>query len=185
MKNKRAIHITIIFLLMLIFYQENNSLQAQSQNDSISQTVVVSKHSPKKASIYSAIVPGLGQVYNKKYWKVPVIYIGFGALIYSATWNNVQYGRFKDAYLAYPDDEFEGVISQEQLLGYINNYRRYRDLSFIGMVALWGLNVIDASVDAHFFDYDISDDLSIRVEPIIRNNYLSSSEFGVKLSLRF
>lgn len=105
----------------------NNSLQAQNQNDSISQSIVIVKHSPKKASVYSALVPGLGQVYNRKYWKVPVIYIGFGALIYSATWNNIQYSRFKDAYLAYPSDEFEGLISQDQLLGYINNYRRYRD----------------------------------------------------------
>jgi len=181
---KKAPYI-IVILIVIFITQSTESLFGQNQTDTISKSVVIVKHSPKKASIYSLILPGAGQVYNKKYWKVPIIYIGFGALIYSATWNNGEYNRFKDAYLTYPNDEFEGRLGQEQLLNYINGYRRSRDLSFIGMFALWGLNIIDASVDAHFFDYDISEDLSLNFKPTYKNTLFSQPEFGIKLALNF
>ncbi len=175
----------IVILIVVFFIQSFGNLYGQSQTDSINESVVIVKHSPKKASIYSLILPGAGQVYNKKYWKVPIIYIGFGALLYSANWNNTEYNRFKDAYLAYPNDEFEGLLGQEQLLNYISGYRRSRDLSFIGMFALWGLNIVDASVDAHFFNYDISEDLSLKFEPTFKNTLMSQPEFGIKLALKF
>jgi hypothetical protein len=144
-------------------------------------------HSPKKASIFSACLPGLGQAYNKKYWKIPIIYGGFATLGYFIRWNNQNYTVSKQAYKDLTDtdpatDSYKklkeiiyfnlnnpsDVVNLKQ--GLISNqdyYRRNRDLLIIVTIAFYGLNIIDASVDAHFYHFDISDDLSLHVQPII------------------
>ncbi len=144
-------------------------------------------HSPRKATIYSAILPGLGQIYNKKYWKVPVIYIGFGTIAYFINWNNDNYQLFRRGYFDLIDDDpdTEGYLEIESVRRnnydlsnptHFNNlktalsrqkdyFRRNRDLLIISMVGFYGLNLIDASVDAHLFDFDISDDLTLKWEP--------------------
>ena len=147
----------------------------------------VAVHSPRKATIYSAILPGLGQIYNKKYWKVPVIYIGFGTIAYFINWNNDNYQLFRRGYFDLIDDDpdTEGYLEIESVRRnnydlsnptHFNNlktalsrqkdyFRRNRDLLIISMVGFYGLNLIDASVDAHLFDFDISDDLTLKWEP--------------------
>lgn len=159
-------------------------------------------HSPRKATIYSAVLPGLGQVYNKKYWKVPVIYLGFGTIAYFINWNNDNYQLFRRGYFDLIDDdpETQGYLEIEAVRRnnydlnnptHFNNlrtalmrqkdyFRRNRDLLFIGMVGFYGLNIIDASVDAHFFDFDISDDLTLKWEPSlmqIDNNFVYCINF--------
>jgi hypothetical protein len=146
-------------------------------------------HSPKKATIYSAILPGLGQAYNKKYWKIPIIYAGFGTIGYFIGWNNGFYNTYKLAYSDFTDDD-DSTNSYLDVLppGYdlenttdYNNfksglskqsdyYRRNRDLLIIGMVAFYGLNLIDASVDAHLFDFDISEDLTLNWQPAVKTH---------------
>jgi len=149
------------------------------------------EHSPRKATISSAILPGFGQAYNKKYWKIPIIYAGFGALIYSANFNNTEYKRFKKAYLYSTDnnvetiDEFMGTKSSDELLFYTNEYRRSRDLSFIGMFALYMLNIIDASVDGYFYNFDVSEDISINMQPKILNIAYIDNVPGIALTLKF
>jgi len=143
------------------------------------------EHSPRKATIYSAVLPGLGQIYNKKYWKVPLIYIGFGTFGYFINWNNTQYQQYRQAYSdivdtdpntnSFEDLNLEGRwdltnASQKQqftkaLKGAKDLARRNRDLVIISTAAFYALNVIDASVDANFFDFDISDDLSFKWVP--------------------
>lgn len=144
-------------------------------------------HSPRKATIYSAILPGLGQAYNKKYWKIPLIYAGFGTIGYFIHWNNENYQLFRTGYKHLTDDdpETQGYLEIEAVRR--NNYdvdnpthynnlktalqrqqdyfRRNRDLLVISFVAFYGLNIIDASVDAHLFDFDISDDLTFNWQP--------------------
>ncbi len=143
-------------------------------------------HSPKKATLFSACLPGLGQVYNHKYWKVPIIYAGGAYLIYAFSFNNTQYKRFKNAYIALTDDdpntidEFNGLVPKDQLLYYKDQYRRNRDLSFIGFFGLYILQIVDASVDAYFFDFDVSDDLSLHITP-----YYNSYSSGLCLNLHF
>lgn len=142
-------------------------------------------HSPKKASIYSAILPGLGQAYNKKYWKIPLIYVGFGTFGYFIRWNNKFYKTYKQAYVDLTDgdngtDSFNNLAATKYydlnnptdynnfktgLLKQQEYYRRNRDLLIISTVGFYGLNIIDASVDAHFFNFDISDDLSFNWQP--------------------
>lgn len=146
-------------------------------------------HSPKKASIYSALLPGLGQAYNKKYWKIPFIYIGFGAIGYFIDWNNDNYQLTKRAYIHLTDDDpettdylklkgveyydLEDPSDRTDLSTALSKrqeyYRRNRDLLFIGMIGFYGLNIIDASVDAHLFNFDVSDDLTINWQPTMLN----------------
>lgn len=141
---------------------------------SVADAVIVHaghRHSPATATILSAVVPGLGQVYNGSYWKLPVIYGGIASIYYVIDFNNRGYVRFKDAYFIRKDgdpttiDEFDGLLSEDGLKYYVTAYRRNRDLAYIGLAAFYILNVIDANVDAHLFDWDISDKLALRVQP--------------------
>jgi hypothetical protein len=142
-------------------------------------------HSPKKATIYSAVFPGLGQIYNRKYWKVPLVYIGFASLIYSIDWNNDYYVLYRQAYIDISDNDptsnsfkdldieghwnFDDQAQVEQFKTRLErakeSTRRYRDLCIIGTAAFYAINIIDASVDAHLFNFDISDDLTMNWMP--------------------
>ena len=144
-------------------------------------TLAVNKHSPKKASIFSAVIPGLGQAYNHKYWKIPVIYAGITAFTYFAIDNNKQYLIYKQAYKYRTDtsaatiDQFVNILTTQNLLDEKDRWRKYRDMCIIGGFAFYILNIIDANVDANLFNYEINEDLSIKVEPIINcftNNYI-------------
>lgn len=118
----------------------------------------------------SACLPGLGQVYNKKYWKVPVIYAGFGGLLYGFTWNQNNYNEYHSALVYRYDDDPNTIDSLSRytdgdLVTLKNYYQRYRDLCVIGMAALYTLQVLDATVDAHLKTFDVSDDLSLQISP--------------------
>lgn len=161
-------------------------------------------HSPKKATIYSAILPGLGQGYNKKYWKIPIIYVGFGTIGYFVGWNNKYYGTYKQAYsdltdgdpntTSYLDLEAAKYYDLENQTDYDNfktglskqsdYFRRNRDLLIISMVGFYGLNIIDASVDAHLFDFDISEDLTMNWQPAMQ---LAEKQlvYGANLTFKF
>jgi len=175
----------IILLILLSLWC--GTVWAQEQPaDTVSVKQAV--HSPRKAAIYSAVLPGLGQAYNKKYWKVPLVYVGFGTLGYFIDWNNDRYDLSKRAYrdltdndpnttaylqlknIQYYDlDNPTSVANLKQALVRSQDYfRRNRDLLIITTAAFWGLNVIDASVDAHFFGWDISDDLTLNWQPSLQ-----------------
>jgi len=169
--------------------------QIKISNDSLQVTAPVPKvdRSPKKASIYAALFPGLGQIYNRKYWKLPIVYGGYAGLIYVLGWNNNNYKDFFQGYRIIsqynntvtmkPEERkfLDNLIKNPSIsldnpstFKYISTqlksgkdyYRRNRDLTIIGIAALHVLSIIDASVDANLFDFDISDDLSMRIEPI-------------------
>lgn len=157
----------------------------------------------KKATTLACIFPGAGQIYNKSYWKVPFVVGGFASLIYCIDWNNRGYQRFKKAYnllSAYeahpedfpdgPTDEFHGRYAASYILNLRNNFRRNRDLCIIITGALYALQIIDAHVDAHLKDYDISDDLSMNLEPLVDYAYVPTAGanrpvFGFNMSLKF
>jgi hypothetical protein len=152
------------------------------------------KHSITKAAVFSAVLPGLGQAYNKKYWKIPIIYAGFGAFTYFVISNNNEFVKFKEAYLyvangeTYPiDNPYVTKYNQQQLKEAMDFYRRNRDLSYI-LSGLWyTLNILEAYVDAHFFDYDISEDLSMRISPAAMSIPIANFQPapGIKVSLKF
>ena len=148
------------------------------------------QHSPAAATIFSTLVPGLGQVYNKKYWKVPVVYGGLSTLWMIVDWNNRGYKRFKKAIEQFPKDEFNGERSVSELTIYENSFHRNRDVAFVGLLGVYVLNIIDASVDANLYDWNIDDNLSFRIEPtIINNNFAVKSgeipAFGLTCSFNF
>lgn len=140
---------------------------------------------PSKAAFYSAVLPGLGQAYNKKYWKIPIIYAGIGTGIYFYADNTKEYNRFRDAFkrrlAGFEDDEFQG-ISSDRLRDAQRTASRNRDVSIIVSIAFYVLNIIDANVDAHLRQYNISDDLSL--EPMFnKDEILAQPSYG--MSLRF
>jgi len=117
----------------------------------------------------SAILPGLGQAYNKKYWKVPVIYAGLGGFAYLFAVNNDQYWYYKTNLIAENDRDPSTVnnsrYTSEQLQSQKQYYQRIRDFGIIGMGVVYLLNIIDANVDAHLKTFDVSDDLGIQLSP--------------------
>ena len=129
----------------------------------------------EKATIMSACVPGLGQIYNKKWWKLPIIYAGFGGLGY-AFWVNNRYVKEYGGALRFRYDNNPATVdtlsrySDDNLVTLKNYYQRFRDLSVIGMAALYTLQVVDACVDAHLATFDVSDDLSMNISPAIYKN---------------
>lgn len=188
----------------------DDKLVADKSVDKIIKNVTPFKPDPNKAVLYSAIMPGLGQIYNRKYWKLPIIYGGFLGLTYAISWNGRMYNDYTAAYKAIMSDNprspenaaiwgpFIRKGSDPQTLDDStistyrssfkrnrDSYRRYRDLSIIGAVALYGLCMIDAYVDAHLFDFDISPDLSLRVEPQVQTDPFSQKAFGVQCSFKF
>lgn len=143
--------------------------------DTISKSALDSlrppKHSAKKAALYSALLPGLGQIYNKKWWKVPIIYAAFGGVGYAIAFNQKYYSDFKQALIYRLDqkpetvDPYESKYTAANLDELQSFYRKNRDLSIIICAGVYALNILDATVDAHLFDFDVSNDLSLRVQP--------------------
>lgn len=173
-----------VWLLLILFFTTGFSAYSQkSEADSTRTKKPEVLHSPRKATIYSAVLPGLGQIYNRKYWKVPLVYGGFVTFGYFINFNNDLYIKYKQAYSDIIDNDpttnsfkdlkvnpifFEDdKISQltERLRIAKDGSRRNRDLVVISTAVFYALNIIDASVDAHFFKFDISDDLTINWVP--------------------
>lgn len=163
----------------------------------------------KRAMWLAIVFPGGGQIYNRKYWKLPIVYGGFIGCYYAIRWNNMMYKDYSQAYLDLMDDNpetqsynqfmhFGTVITEANRSTYENKfkrrkdyYRRYRDLSAFIMIGVYALSVIDAYVDASLSEFDISDDLSMRVSPTViadrkaSTNLLKSTALGVHCSLSF
>lgn len=151
------------------------SISVYSQNKRTAKTVEIEseqRHSPHKASVYSAILPGLGQAYNQKYWKIPIVYAGIGTLTYFALTNRNEFRLAKEAFIYvsneedYPiDNKYVGRYTANDLITIRDYYRRNTEVSWIFLGLWYVLNIIDATVDAHLFYYDISDELSIQLIP--------------------
>jgi len=159
--------------------------------EAVDTTATPPAHSPRKAMVMSLILPGMGQVYNQKYWKVPIIYGAGGALVYFVGFNQLNYIKYRDANLEAQTTGQPVVVDGRSLSASVlgtaqNYYRRYRDLSVFGVGAIYLLNVIDAMIDAHFFSYDVSDDLSLRVEPsLITSPDLTAEAIGFRIRIGF
>ncbi len=163
---------------------------------------------PVKATWLALVIPGGGQIYNRKFWKLPIFYGGFAGCAYALTWNTKTYNDYSDAYKDAVNENWDSssitdllppgyleVVSKSQLTETLrkrkDTYRRYRDLSIFAFIGVYLLSVIDAYVDAELSNFDISPDLSMRVEPAVINNsptqYTPTREkaVGVQCSFRF
>jgi len=183
------ISVTLFVLASLVF---SNPLVAQENPPEVKQDSI-KVHSAKKATIMSLVLPGLGQGYNKKYWKIPIIYAGFGTLFYFIKKNGTEYQNYRTAYniVATGDStnfDNEYVVRYDGNLSQLeegrNYYRRNLELSYVLTGLLYILQVIDASVDANLYDFEVSEDLSLRFDPI-SDDYLFARRPAPALSLRY
>lgn len=121
---------------------------------------------PAKAAFYSAVLPGLGQAYNKKYWKIPIVYAAIGTGVYFYVDNNKQYKRVREAYkrrlAGFEDDEFQGRLTDDGLREAQKSFRRNKELSLLITFGLYALNIVDANVDAHLLQFNVDDNLSFK-----------------------
>lgn len=193
--------LNIFFLIFAtsLFAQTSDSLTVTKEervivvNDSILPKDEYNPLAPAKAAFYSAVVPGLGQVYNKKYWKIPIIYAGMAAGIYFYKQQDEDYDRFRDAYkrrlAGYTDDEFYGngtqpLISNDRLINAQKSAQKNKSISIIVTIAFYMLNVVDANVDAHLKQYEVSEDLSL-VPNLNVNPFNAQTQYGMSLTYSF
>lgn len=166
---------------------------------------------PIKAVWLGAIFPGAGQIYNRSYWKLPIVYSAFMGCGYAISWTHNRYSNYKIAYLDLYKDVQAGTVSEDASKSYIavipdgydlnrvggastwmntlknrhSTYRRYRDYSILATVIVYALSLIDAYVDAQLFDYDISPDLSLNIEPQIYYDLQHQRSAEIKLAIQF
>mgnify|MGYP005686256127 FL=1 len=180
-------NLKIIFFTLLVGFNFTISQEIKSEN--ITQIIDEDPLRPSKAAFYSAVIPGLGQIFNKRYWKVPLVYGAIGASIYAYDFNEKNYKRYRNAYKrrisGFQDDEFQSIISDNnRLIDGQNFYKRNRDRSMLFIVGFYFLNILDANIDAHLKQYNVNSDLSIR--PFIENdtqNLFIQSGISLTLSL--
>ncbi len=182
-------HISIVLFLIFL---SNTSVLAQK----ITQTTVakdtlksvdIDPLTPAKAAFYSAVLPGLGQAYNKKYWKIPLVYGAIGTSLYFYIDSNKKYHQFRDAYKrrleGYTDDEYS-YLDNNRLIAGQKFYQRNRDLSSLFVVGFYVLNIIDANVDAALMQFNVDDKLSIKPN-VYQNNLNYKTNVGLTLNYNF
>lgn len=180
-------------ILFLICFLTSTTLSFAQQTDSVKVQSKETKKSiygsARKASIMSACLPGLGQAYNKKYWKIPVIYAVLGGVGYWGVTNHNNYKYFSNNLRAIYDDDASTVntsgYSSDQLISNKRYYKKYRDLAILIGALAYGLNIIDANVDAHLKTFDISDDLSLQFKPYGNLDYKNNLQTGLTIKLNF
>jgi len=184
----------LIIILTLIFFS-SAEVNAQKKDTNVKAEKVM--HSPKKAT-YLALVPGLGQIYNRKYWKLPIVYAGFGITGYLGISNRTEYKKFNEAYICLVNEgndctnKLAEIYTEDELVYYRDSYRRSMELSFIVMGAWYILQILDASVDAHLYYWEVNDNLSVDVQPIVQpniplniNSSFDKPYTGIKVSFKF
>ncbi len=232
--NKNSYILVIVFLLISAGIQAQlDSIKNQLPKDTVARVLVnkkvtaeikqvadtlhskVFKPDPSRAVWMGAIIPGYGQILNKKYWKLPIVYGGFLGCAYAVTWNSGRYQSYKTAYLDIirynSDDSYKSIVDKNpsavsfyQILppGYTieriggiaqwttilqsaqDNARRYRDLSIIITIGFYALTIVDAYVDAQLYDFDISPNLSMHVQPtLMENRYGLNNTLGLQCSI--
>ena len=147
------------------------------------------EHSPKKATILSACLPGAGQIYNKKWWKLPIVWGGIGAALVISQQNRNEYHIWKDQYIRRIDPDLEDDYPQAataSLEYQMNTYRKWMETAYVVAGAIYILQILDANVDAQLMSFDVSDDLSLNVQPdVYLNSRTQNATYGLTLKLGF
>lgn len=210
----------MLFFLLLVLLFANGSHSQEKERDTVianeadslktdfkSKGIVVdgtiekkgiNPLAPSKAAFFSAILPGLGQAYNKKYWKVPIVMGIIGGSIYGYSYNNTEYNRYRDAFkkrrAGFTDDEFydinnDGIgpdVSDDSLQNAQERFQTDRDLWLLLSIAFYALNIIDANVDAHLKQYNVDENLVLDFKPYLNLDPIHSNpNYGMALVLKF
>lgn len=205
-----------LFSVFLGKAQENNENPPQevdsltpaltSENIVLIDSLIISTESmdplaPSKAAFYSTVLPGLGQIYNKKYWKAPIVWGALGGSIYAYSWNNNNYQRFRTAFkrrqAGFNDDEFFDINGDNEpgappdldigdLESQQERFQESRDLMLVLTIAVYALNIIDANVTAHLKQFNVDDDLSLDFQPYLDLNPITNNpNYGMALTIKF
>lgn len=209
--------LALFLLVQTVSSQEETIEKEPKESDSLKTTLrksgvilqdslfkkkkILNPLAPSKAAFLSAVLPGLGQVYNKRYWKVPIVYGAIGGSIYAYTWNNDFYQRFRTAFkrrqAGFTDDEFYDLegdnavgadpdLDIDDLEGQQERFQRDRDLWLVVSIGLYAINIVDANVDAHLKQFNIDDDLSFDFEPFLDLNPVTNDPtYGMALTIKF
>ena len=176
--NKNSLYMIVFFIPFFLFGQNN-------QPDKDLEMAL----RPSKATFYSAVLPGLGQIYNKKAWKVPIVYAAIGISGYSYDFNKKKFWSYRDAYkrrkAGYSDDQYQGIIiNDDRLLDGQDFHKKYKDLSMVFLVGFYFLNILDANIDAHLLDYNVDENLSFK--PFFENtDNMFGPSVGMKMKINF
>lgn len=183
---KRLFYILLFFL----FQFQGNAQKEVALRAADTTRIVINPNAPAKAAFYSAVLPGLGQAYNKKYWKIPIVYIGLGIGIYSYTWNQGKYHNYRDEYkrrlagTADPNHAIYGGKSDDWVIRGQKFHQRNRDLSALITAGIYILNIVDANVDAHLMQFNVNDNLSVK--PDLNQNEIDYKfNYGLTLTYNF
>ncbi len=214
--NKCFLLLVVCFLVTALGLAQDKDIQEQ-QPDSVQQTLKeqgvrgidtlkikkkgINPLAPSKAAFYSAVFPGLGQIYNKRYWKVPIVYAAIGTGVYAYTYNDDLYNRFRTAFkrrqAGFTDDEFYDLgtpnppgsppdFSNQALENAQERYQRDRDLWLLVTIGMYVLNIVDANVDAHLKQFNVDDDLSLDFKPFLDTDALTANPvYGMALTIKF
>lgn len=185
---------------LLLFFLSAIQISAQEDSLLIDPQLVIEEPAyepydplaPARAAFYSAVLPGLGQAYNGKYWKIPIVYAALGTGIYFYTSNDDQYDRYRTAYkqrLAGQMDEFtnengQPIVSTNGLIEAQRFYQRNKEISVLVTLGLYALNIIDANVDAHLRQFNVSEDLSLKPS-LDYDQFSGQTGYGLSLNFKF
>lgn len=196
MLNKRFFSLFLGLFSMLVSFsqteKDSTSIGLDKDVVVLEEELIISEEidplRPSKAAFYSAIFPGLGQAYNKRYWKVPLVWGAIGTGIYFYTRNDKQFDRYRGAYkrrlAGFKDDEFFGVVSTDGLIRAQEQFRRNKEVSVLITIGLYALNIIDANVDAHLLQFNVDENLSL--SPHYQYNEMeNTSDLGLTLNFKF
>lgn len=185
---------TILLATLIVLFASVLPAYAQNQIEDAVAENVTQLPIPGRAAMLSAALPGLGQAYNGAFWKIPIIYAGFGGVIFAVQFNQNHYNTWRSAFIAKVDGNPNTIdpyptFSDAAVRRVMEFYRRNLELSYIAGVALYLLNILDANVQAHLMDFDVGEDLTMRVSPsvsAINANGLGLQQVpALKLTFRF
>jgi hypothetical protein len=193
-KNNLIIVILISLFTLHSFAQQAGELIVSTKDSTTVKPIKIDPLSPARAAFYSAVLPGLGQIHNKQYWKVPIVYAGMGAGIYFYTSNNKQYKRYRNVYkrrlAGFTDDEFtnqttgEQTLSDAALIDAQEFYSKNKDLSLLVTGIFYILNIVDANVSAHLAQFNVNENLSLRPD-FYQNEIDYKPNLGLTLNYKF
>ena len=184
----------IFSISFLLFILGTPFIFAQKKADTIAPTIKTQFKSndidpltPAKAAFYSAVLPGLGQAYNKKYWKIPLVYAGIGTSLYFYLDSQKKYNSFRDAYKrrleGFSDDKYS-YLDDSRLISAQKFYQRNRDLSALFVVGFYVLNIIDANVDAALLQFNVDENLSLKPS-LYQNDLNAKTNLGLTINYNF
>jgi len=183
----KVFHIILLFFLFGNQFAFSQKIEAVIKKSDTLDIKEIDPLRPTKASFYSALLPGLGQAYNKKYWKIPIVYGAIGTSFYFYINNNEKYHSYRDAYKrrlqGFNDDQYQ-YLDDSRLIQAQRFYQRNRDLSLLVTVAFYVLNIVDANIDAHLAQFNVNDKLSFQPE-FYPNEINYKLNMGISLNYKF